>query len=403
MTASAELQFANSRYERYTSAGGEPGPQRGMLASPSSPASFLSHLPSEAYTREISSRVGRHRRGKGLRRATPGRAAHRGSTGGEGFGLFQQHLRPLTGVSPPSTAQSAFRPADYGFESLRPTAPSAAAFGGHGGRSGRKNDISEGDLEKRAGAYPTPRTAGSSIDHNSKTHTSAAPLGRGKLNAHYQHNNDPHVSPGQGRGIMVPPDIVKAIKEGDKPRRNSGLKMDADALHCEKVEKEIAERFEVVAGGIEKLEDVFSGAAQILEHRVRAITTISSVIRMFLQRCRYLRGKEALRAWRTNNSLRVLQCMRHEVFRQKKIEAGLDRGVGEAGASSAARSEGKGCQEGGGQGRAGPVCHGCYGSAGDVKTSRRTHAWKGGSKLVPIGVDTPAAGRSSAQEEGSCG
>lgn len=154
-------------------------------------------------------------------------------------------------------------------------APSAAAFGGHGGRSGRKNDISEGDLEKRAGAYPTPRTAGSSIDHNSKTHTLAAPLGRGKLNAHYQHNNDPHISPGQGRGIMVPPDVVKAIKEGDKPRRNSGVKMDADALHCEKVEKEIAERFEVVAGGIEKLEDVFSGAAQILEHRVRAITTIS--------------------------------------------------------------------------------------------------------------------------------
>ncbi|CAM9767630.1 unnamed protein product [Ectocarpus sp. 12 AP-2014] len=417
-----------------------------MLASPSSPASFLSHLPSEAYTREVSSRVGRHRRGKGLRRATPGRAAHRGSTGGEGFGLSQQHLRPLTGVSPPSTAQSAFRPADYAFESLRPTtssrspkrgdgvtawsfngndeannsdsdletndrvifltdkcnalarrlqqveaqllrerpdgkrlleeatassfstsvepfcnkdnrcsspqpagsrastadprfsprnslgpsrassqAPSAAAFGGHGGRSGRRNDIFEGDLEKRAEAYSTPRTAGNSIDRNSKTHTSAAPLGRGKLNAHYQHNNDPHVSPEQGRALMVPPDVVKAIKEGDKPRRNSGVKMEADALHCEKVEKEIAERFEVVAGGIEKLEDVFSGAAQILEHRVRAITTISSVIRMFLQRCRYLRGKEALRAWRTNNSLRVLQCMRHEVFRQKKIEAGLDR------------------------------------------------------------------------------
>lgn len=121
MTASAELQFANSRYERYTSAGGEPGPQRGMLASPSSPASFLSHLPPEAYTREVSSRMGTHRRGKGLRRATPGRAPHRGGTGGEGFGLSQQHLRPLTGVSPPSTAQSAFRPADYAFERLRPT------------------------------------------------------------------------------------------------------------------------------------------------------------------------------------------------------------------------------------------------------------------------------------------
>ncbi|CAM9356602.1 unnamed protein product [Ectocarpus fasciculatus] len=446
LTASAELQFANSRYERYTSAGGEPGPQRGTLASPSSPASFLSHLPSEAYTREVSSRVGRHRRGKALRRATPEQAAHRGGTSGEGFGLSQQHLRPLTGVSPPSTAQSAFRPADYAFESLRPTtsnrspkrgdgaaawgfhgtdgadnsdsdldtndrvvfltdkcnalarrlqqveaqllkerpggkklleeatassfsqsaesfcnkdncysspqppgsrastadarsssrnsrgssrassqAPSAVAFGGHGGRSGRKNSMSEGDLEKRAGAYSTPRTTSSKIGHDSRTHNPATPLGRGKLNAHYEHNNDAHLSPGQGRGIMVPPDVVKAIKEGDKPRKNGGVKMDADALHCEIVEKEIAERFEVVAGGIETLENVFSGAAQILEHRVRAITTISSVIRMFLQRCRYLRGKEALRAWRTSNSLRVLQCMRHEVFRQKKIEAGLER------------------------------------------------------------------------------
>ncbi|CAM9197146.1 unnamed protein product, partial [Ectocarpus sp. 13 AM-2016] len=103
-----------------------------MLASPSSPASFLSHLPSEAYTREVSSKVGRHRRGKGLRRATPWRAAHRGSTGGEGFGLSQQHLRPLTGVSPPSTAQSAFRPADYAFESLRPTTSSRSPKRGDG-------------------------------------------------------------------------------------------------------------------------------------------------------------------------------------------------------------------------------------------------------------------------------
>ena len=49
-----------------------------------------------------------------------------------------------------------------------------------------------------------------------------------------------------------------------------------------------------------------------------------SVIRMFLQRRRYLRGKEALRAWRTRHSLRVLQCMRRDVFRQKKIESGLE-------------------------------------------------------------------------------
>lgn len=177
-----------------------------------------------------------------------------------------------------STADPRFSPRNFR-ESSRASsqAPSAAAFGDQGGRTGRKNSIfcSDGDLEKRAGAYQTPRTGGSSIGQNSRTHTSAAPLGRGKLNAHYQHNIDPHLSPGQGRAIMVPPDVVKAVKEGDKPRRNGGVKVDADALHCEKVEKEIAERFEVVAGGIETLENVFSGAAQILEHRVRAITTIS--------------------------------------------------------------------------------------------------------------------------------
>lgn len=73
----------------------------------------------------------------------------------------------------------------------------------------------------------------------------------------------------------MPPDVVKAIRDGKRPWRSGGGKMDGEALHCEAVEKEIADRFDIVTDGIERLENVFSGAAQILEHRVRAITTIS--------------------------------------------------------------------------------------------------------------------------------
>lgn len=67
--------------------------------------------------------------------------------------------------------------------------------------------------------------------------------------------------------------VTKAKRDG-QPRR-TGVKMDADARHCKIVEKEIADRFDVVTDGVEKLGNVFSGAAQILGHRVRAITTIS--------------------------------------------------------------------------------------------------------------------------------
>lgn len=119
MTPSAESQFATSRYERYTSSAGAELVQRGMLASPSSPASFLSQLPSEAYTREISSRLGRRRGSKAVRRSTPD-----GYYGGGGVGsilLSPQYLRPLTGVSRPSTAQSSFSLADYAVEGPRPT------------------------------------------------------------------------------------------------------------------------------------------------------------------------------------------------------------------------------------------------------------------------------------------
>ena len=119
MTASAESQFTTSRYDRYTSAGGESGPERGMLASPSSPANFLSHLPPEAYAREVSSRLGKRRRSKAMRRSTPDRRSRSG--GGGGFPLSQQQLRPLTGVSPPGTAQHPFTLADYAVDNARPT------------------------------------------------------------------------------------------------------------------------------------------------------------------------------------------------------------------------------------------------------------------------------------------
>lgn len=54
-----------------------------------------------------------------------------------------------------------------------------------------------------------------------------------------------------------------------------GGKLDVETRHCEKVEKEIAQRFAVVADGVEKLENVFSSSAQIVEHRANAITTIT--------------------------------------------------------------------------------------------------------------------------------
>lgn len=61
-------------------------------------------------------------------------------------------------------------------------------------------------------------------------------------------------------------------------RRGGARRMDAEARHCETVEKEIADRFEVITDGMEKLGDVFSGAAQILQYRVSAITTISRCV-----------------------------------------------------------------------------------------------------------------------------
>lgn len=130
----------------------------------------------------------------------------------------------------------------------------------------------------RTGDCLTPRTSDSSNSSNNNITTTNNNIlahkspGKGKIQEQHQQSH----SSGLGPGVMVPPDVVQAIKDGTRPQRaGGGNKMDADALHSEIVEKDIAERFDVVTDGIEKLENVFSGAAQILEHRVRAITTIS--------------------------------------------------------------------------------------------------------------------------------
>lgn len=58
-------------------------------------------------------------------------------------------------------------------------------------------------------------------------------------------------------------------------RKGKVGKVDAETRHCEIVEKEIIDRFDVVTDGIEKLGNIFTGAAELVENRVRAITMIS--------------------------------------------------------------------------------------------------------------------------------
>lgn len=158
------------------------------------------------------------------------------------------------------------------------------AKGGDRGRNGAVEKInnSESGRERRDRDYLSSGTVGSSSKRSSGNRASQLPFSQegGKANDRErdQEHHDQHRSSSSRPGIMVPPDVVQAIRDRGKPRRNDGDKMDADALHCEMVEKEIADRFEIVTGGIAKLEDVFSGAAQILGHRVRAIATISRYV-----------------------------------------------------------------------------------------------------------------------------
>lgn len=82
---------------------------------------------------------------------------------------------------------------------------------------------------------------------------------------------------GGGSGWHAVPAVgggARSVERAGRPGKK-GAKTDEDALHCERVDKEIAHRFDIVADGMEKLDNIFSNAAQILEHRVHAITTIS--------------------------------------------------------------------------------------------------------------------------------
>lgn len=163
-------------------------------------------------------------------------------------------------------------PRNFGGSSLPSSqAPraSSADLDNHGGSGdGKTNNMGAG-VGRKAGAYPTPRTAGSTGSNKNR-----APLSPERGHAPGEQQQRPHSS-GVVSGVMMPPDVVQAIRDSKKPPRRSGSRMDGEALHCEVVEKEIADRFDVVTDGIERLENVFSGAAQILEHRVHAITTIS--------------------------------------------------------------------------------------------------------------------------------
>lgn len=86
------------------------------------------------------------------------------------------------------------------------------------------------------------------------------------------------IAGGSFRGATIPNaagSTVSGRDGGAQCRTKHTAGVDAEARHCERVESEIAKRFDIVTDGLEKLENVFSGAAQILEHRVRAITMIS--------------------------------------------------------------------------------------------------------------------------------
>lgn len=83
---------------------------------------------------------------------------------------------------------------------------------------------------------------------------------------------------------MVRPKVSssqKAVTSSTGGRNNhqagQGISDDQDdcASHCERVENEIIDRFGVVRDGLAKLSNVFTGASEILEQRVNAVTAIS--------------------------------------------------------------------------------------------------------------------------------
>lgn len=103
----------------------DPLQRRGMLAPPVSPASYVSRLPPESYTRDVSNRLGKRPRSSVVNRATASRsqfALKHGMLEQERNQKQQEKLRPLTSVSPPPTApRDMVGFADYTIESrLRP-------------------------------------------------------------------------------------------------------------------------------------------------------------------------------------------------------------------------------------------------------------------------------------------
>ncbi len=199
--------------------------------------------------------------------------------------------------SPASRADARLSPSNSGGHSRASSSSQAlrspaARSGGRAGGGGNSNTVDTG-TQRHVGVHIWPATAGttttSSVVNNNRGHLSPT-----KVKAQTQQQQQHLRSPGVPSGIMVPPEVWKPIKEGRKPQRNGSGKMDGDALHCEIVEQEIADRFDVVTGGIEQLENVFSGAAQILENRVRAITAISRylcVVPSIRVRVKYLFGR----------------------------------------------------------------------------------------------------------------
>lgn len=104
--------------------------QRGMLATPVCPASCLSRLPPESYTREVSNRLEKRPRSRLVKRAN---MSGRGQVGVTRNTLWQQqqqqYLRPLTGVSPPRTApRDTFSFVDYTTEGTLAPAVSRVAI-----------------------------------------------------------------------------------------------------------------------------------------------------------------------------------------------------------------------------------------------------------------------------------
>lgn len=80
------------------------------------------------------------------------------------------------------------------------------------------------------------------------------------------------------QGLHLKPKKTYGSDSSPVRRFVAGTQTGEKSGHYEVVEQQIATRFEVVREGMGKLENVFTGATQILERRVRAITAISRFV-----------------------------------------------------------------------------------------------------------------------------